>query len=122
MSKKQTIVELFNEILSDYDLSQKHIDFIGERIAQAEKKNSNRKPTAKQLTNKENAEKVADYMKANSDKAFQVRELMKEVPCLASIPDLTNQYTTSLLTALRKLGVVERTEIKGVAHYKYIGE
>lgn len=120
--EKKTIATLFNEIIEGYDLTPEHKKFLAERLAQTEKKNTNRKPTAKQLTNKDNAEKVADYMKANSDKAFQVRELMKEVPCLASIPDLTNQYTTSLLTALRKLGVVERTEIKGVAHYKYIGE
>lgn len=121
MSKKKTIVELYNELLANYDLSKEHIDFINERIAITDKKNSNRKPTAKQLTNQNIANAICDFMSENPNTLYQIRDLMKNVPALAEIPDLSNQYTTSLVTSLRKLGKVERTESKGVAYYKYIG-
>lgn len=119
MSNKKTIATLFNEIMESYELSAEHKAFITERLAQAEKKNSNRKPTAKQLTNQAVANQVYEFL-IESGKEYDVSTLMKTVPAFAEIPDLSNQYATSILTSLRKLGKVERTEIKGKAYYKGI--
>jgi hypothetical protein len=115
--EKKTIATLFNEIIEGYDLTPEHKKFLAERLAQTEKKNTNRKPTSKQLANKAIADAVYEWL-IEKGEPCEVRTIMKEVPALSSIPDLSNQYTTSILTSLRKVGKVARTEIKGKAYYE----
>lgn len=114
--KKMTKVEMFKALLDKYDLNEKEVEFINHEIKLLEKKNGSRKPTAQQLKNKEVAEKVLAYLK-ESGKAMQIKQMIKEIPCLAEIPDCTPQYAMAIVRPMKESGLITRTEEKGVAYF-----
>ena len=116
--KKKTQVELYREILATLENAE-HIDFINSRIEQCEKKNTTRKPTEQQLTNKKRAEELLDFMKANPDTMFRVAELIKKAPCFNSMDYCSINYANAIVQILRKEESIIRTEVKGNAYYQY---
>ena len=118
MSKKKTIVEQYEELISKYEgvLTEGELSFLKERAELHAKKNGNRKPTAAQLKNKAVAEEVLAYLR-ESGKKLQIKQMIKEIPCLASIPDCTPQYAMAIVRPMKENGVITRTEEKGVAYF-----
>ena len=51
MSNKKTQRDYYNELLTNYNLSQEHIDFINSRLQALDKKSSRTAPTPTQLEN-----------------------------------------------------------------------
>ena len=121
MAKKMTKVEMFKALKDNYNLSVAEIEFIDHEIELLEKKNGNRKPTANQLKNKAVADEVLEYL-TTTGKHMQIKQMIKEIPCLASIPDCTPQYVMAIIRPLHDKGngVVKREEIKGTAYF-YVG-
>lgn len=119
--KKMTMVEhygaikalLNGETVEGYTVEQA-VEFINGRVAQVEKKNSTptgeRKPTKTQLENEGIKEQIMSAITENGQ-PMTVGEVMKVLGIES------NQKITSLLTQLRKIGKVVRTEEKGVARY-----
>ena len=116
--KKKTLVEKFNEILPLCETEEQKA-FILDRIEQCEKKNTSRKPTEQQLTNKKRAEELLDFMKANPDTMFRVAELIKKAPCFNSMDYCSINYANAIVQILRKEESIIRTEVKGNAYYQY---
>ena len=118
MAKKKTIVEQYEEIVAKYGeiMTKDEIAFLKERAELHAKKNGNRKPTAAQLKNKEVAEKVLDYLRTTGKK-LQIKQMIKEIPCLAEIPDCTPQYAMAIVRPMKESGLVARVEEKGVAYF-----
>ena len=118
MSKKMTIVEQYEKVVAilrshGYEVEA---DFIAERKELHAKKNGNRKPTAQQLKNKEVADSVLAYLR-ETGKKMQIKQMIKEIPCLASIPDCTPQYAMAIVRPMKESGIITRTEEKGVAYF-----
>ena len=118
MTKKITIVEQYEKVA---DILRSHgyeaeANFITERKDLHAKKNGNRKPTAAQLKNKEVAEKVLDYLRTTGKK-LQIKQMIKEIPCLAEIPDCTPQYAMAIVRPMKESGLIARVEEKGVAYF-----
>ena len=114
--KKMTKVEMFKRLLDNYDLTDKEIEFINHEIELLEKKNGNRKPSAQQLKNKEVAEKVFEYLRTTGKK-MQIKQMIKEIPALAEIPDCTPQYAMAIVRPMKESGLITRVEDKGVAYF-----
>ena len=118
MSKKKTIVEMFEEIKKVPGLSAEQIAFLDKRIEITQKKNAKsadgeRKPTKLQL---ENENIKADILSAlgGFDKAVSINELQK---ASADLANLSNQKITALLTQLLDDGKVVRSVVKGRAYF-----
>ena len=118
MSKKKTIVEMYEEIKKVPGLSAEQIAFLDKRIEITQKKNAKsadgeRKPTKLQLANE--GIKV-DILSALSgfDKAVSINDLQKSS---AELAKLSNQKITALLTQLLEDNKVERTVVKGRAYF-----
>lgn len=118
MAKKMTIVEQYEEIVAKYGevMTEDEIAFLKERAELHAKKNGNRKPTAAQLKNKEVAEKMLDYLRTTGKK-LQIKQMIKEIPCLAEIPDCTPQYAMAIVRPMKESGLITRVEEKGVAYF-----
>jgi hypothetical protein len=118
MAKKMTIVEQYEEIVAKYGevMTDEEIKFLKERAELHAKKNGNRKPTATQLKNKEVAENVLDYLRTTGKK-LQIKQMIKEIPCLAEIPDCTPQYAMAIVRPMKENGLIARVEEKGVAYF-----
>ena len=114
--KKMTKVEMFKALLDKYDLNEKEVEFINHEIELLEKKNGSRKPTAQQLKNKEVADSVLAYL-VETGKKMQIKQMIKEIPCLASIPDCTPQYAMAIVRPMKENGTITRIEEKGVAYF-----
>lgn len=119
--KKMTKVEMFKRLLNNYDLTDEEIEFINHEIELLEKKNGNRKPTAQQLKNKEVAEKVLEYLRTTGKK-MQIKQMIKEIPALAEIPDCTPQYAMAIVRPMKESGIVGRVEEKGTALFYAVGD
>ena len=118
MAKKMTIVEQYEEIVAKYGeiMTEDEIAFLKERAELHAKKNGNRKPTATQLKNKAVAEKVLDYLRTTGKK-LQIKQMIKEIPCLAEIPECTPQYAMAIVRPMKESGLIARVEEKGVAYF-----
>ena len=116
--KKMTKVEMFKSLLENYDLTDKEIEFINHEIELLEKKNGNRKPTAKQLENKAVGEDIIEYL-TETGEHLQIKEMIKKIPCLARKEDCTPQYVMGIIRPLHDKGngIIKREEIKGVAYF-----
>ena len=114
--KKMTKVEMFQALLDKYNLNEKEVEFINHEIELLEKKNGSRKPAAQQLKNKEVAEKVLAYL-VETGKKLQIKQMIKEIPCLAEIPDCTPQYAMAIVRPMKESGLITRTEEKGTAYF-----
>ena len=124
MAKKMTIVEQYEEIVAKYGevMTEDEIAFLKERAELHAKKNGNRKPTAQQLKNKAVAEEVIAYL-TETKEHLQIKEMIKKIPCLASIENCTPQYVVGVLRPYCESkgdGTIKKEEIKGTAYF-YIG-
>lgn len=118
MSKKKTIVEMFEDIKSVPGLSAEQIDFLNERIKIQQNKNAknasaDRKPNKTQKENIGIKEDILCVL-GTFDKAVNIADLQKADPDLAK---LSSQKISALLTQLLRDGAVERTEVKGRAFF-----
>lgn len=120
MTNKKTITQQYEDMLKKYEdiFTDEEKAFLQDRAELHAKKNGNRKPTANQLKNKEVAEQLLEYL-TNTKKHLQIKQMIKEIPCLASIPDCTPQYVMALIRPLHDKGngVIKREEIKGTAYF-----
>lgn len=124
MAKKMTIVEQYEEIVTKYGeiMTEDEIAFLKERAELHAKKNGNRKPTAQQLKNKAVADEVVAYL-TETKEHLQIKEMIKKIPCLASIENCTPQYVVGVLRPYCESkgdGTIKKEEIKGTAYF-YIG-
>ena len=111
MSKKKTVVALFDEIISQYALSDEHKEFLLKRKEQTEKKNASgskaeRKPTAQQV---ENAGIKEDILACLATAPMNATEVGK------AIGVDSNHRVSALLTQLKNENKVVRSEVKGRA-------
>ena len=116
--KKKTLIEMFNELLPLCETEEQKA-FILDRIDKTARKNTDRKPTEQQLTNKKRAEELLDFMKANPNTMFRVAELIKKAPCFNSMDYCSINYANAIVQILRKEESITRTEVKGNAYYQY---
>ena len=119
--KKMTKVEMFKSLLDNYDLTEKEIEFINHEIELLEKKNGNRKPTAQQLKNKAVAESVLEYLRTTGKK-MQIKQMIKEIPCLAEMENCTPQYAMAIVRPMKESGLIGRVEEKGTALFYAVGD
>ena len=123
MAKKMTIVEQYEEIVAKYGevMTEDEIAFLKERAELHAKKNGNRKPTAQQLKNKAVADELVAYL-TETKEHLQVKEMIKKIPCFATIDNCTPQYVMAIIRPLHDKGngIIKREEIKGTAYF-YIG-
>jgi len=112
---KKTQKEMYNELLALPNLTEEQKAFLKGRIEQLEKKTANKKVTEKQKENLELANAVYEYME--KDIEYTVTDLMKSVPALQKIEDLSNQRTTSIVGILKDNNLVERIIDKGRAKF-----
>lgn len=120
MTNKKTITEKYEDMLKKYEdiFTDEEKAFLQDRAELHAKKNGNRKPTANQLKNKAVAEQLLEYL-TNTKKHLQIKQMIKEIPYLASIPDCTPQYVMALIRPLHDKGngIIKREEIKGTAYF-----
>ena len=112
---KKTQKEMYNELLALPNLTEEQKEFLKGRIEQLEKKTANKKETERQKQNIELAIAVYEYME--KDSKYTVTDLMKNVPALQQIEDLSNQRVTSIVGLLITDGMVERQFEKGRAKF-----
>ena len=115
---KKTQKEMYNELLALPNLTEEQKEFLKGRIEQLEKKTANKKITEKQEQNLELANAVYEYMEQG--KMYTVTDLMKGVPALQEIKDLSNQRTTSIVGILKDNGQVNRVIDKGRAKFEKV--
>ena len=120
MSKKKTIVEMYEEIKKVPGLSAEQIAFLDKRIEITQKKNAKsangeRKPTKLQLENENIKADILAGMEPN--RLYTITELIKEVPCCA---ELTNQKVSALLRQMKEAHLVERIEDKRKTYFRKV--
>lgn len=113
--QKKTQKEMYNELLALPNLTEEQKEFLQGRIAQLEKKTTNKKLTEQQESRLRLANAVYDYME--SEKLYTVSDLMKEVPEFQEIAPISNQFATSVIGDLKKYGKVNRVIEKGRAKF-----
>ena len=100
--------------------------FIDERIVQVEKKNASgstveRKPTPKQIENEGVKAQIVEFLRSKSA-PVPMADIMKAVGIDS------NQRVTALVSSMVTIrkgevnpdGCIERTEVKGKAHFKFV--
>lgn len=111
---RKTKKDFFNEILTNYDLTDTHREFVEKQIAQLEKKASgNRKPTKTQIANEGIKATIVEGMAADTE--YTITDLIKTIEDIA---DYSNQKISNLVGQLVKAGTVVRREEKGRAYFK----
>lgn len=98
------------------------VAFIENEISLLDKKSnssSDKKPTARQSENAGLKEAILNYLRQNDPAT--ITELMKNVPELAVIENLTNQRTSAIVRQMIEIDkTVERLVEKRVAYFKAI--
>ena len=98
------------------------VAFIENEISLLDKKSnssSDKKPTARQSENAGLKEAILAYLRQNDPAT--ITELMKNVPELASIENLTNQRTSAIVRQMVEIDkTVERLVEKRTAYFKAI--
>ena len=131
--KKMNMVDKFiaikallnGEQVKDFSLADA-LEFIDGRIEQVNKKNASgstgeRKPTAKQIENEGVKEQIVAFLRSQTA-PVPMADIMKAVGIES------NQRVTALVSSLLTVrkgevnpsGCVERSEVKGKAHFKYV--
>lgn len=89
------------------------IEFVNGRVAQIDKKNSNRKSglTETQKENLEIGKQILEFMKQDTEKAYLVSEIRKHF-------GLTSQKITPILTKMVENNELEKITDKRVNFYK----
>ena len=112
-TKKPTKRDNFNEILREYNLSDKHRAFIEHELELLDRKNStDKKPTAQQVAN--DAMKQTILTSMERDRLYTATEVQK----LCGIE--SNQRATALLTQLKNAGMIAKTEDKRKSYFSLI--
>lgn len=115
MAEKKTIVNLFDEILAGYALSDEHRTFLESRKAQTVAKA--KANSTKQLERAKEKEKykanILSFMQTEG-KEYRVSELVAKS---WNTESLSAPNVTNMLTAMVSDGVVKREVKKGVAYY-----
>lgn len=106
-----TIIEKYEAIISKCEnvLTEDELGFLRERAELHEKQNTNRKPTKMQEENKRIKETILNFMEQG--KTYSTTEIQKGIGLDS------NQKVSALMRQLRDAGAVERSEIKGRAHF-----
>lgn len=98
------------------------VAFIENEISLLDKKSnssSDKKPTARQSENAGLKEAILNYLRQNDPAT--ITELMKNVPELAAIENLTNQRTSAIVRQMVEIDkTVERLVEKRTAYFKAI--
>ena len=98
------------------------VAFIENEISLLDKKSnssSDKKPTARQSENAGLKEAILNYLRQNDPAT--ITELMKNVPELAAIENLTNQRTSAIVRQMIEIDkTVERLVEKRTAYFKAI--
>ncbi len=108
----KTMKEFYNEILTTYDLTAEHREFIQGRITALEKKAANRKPTETQTENEKLKAEIVEFLRANpaSSAAVIRTELGLSSP----------QKASALLKSLSNDGMVTATVEKKISYYSVV--
>ena len=98
------------------------VAFIENEVSLLDKKSnssSDKKPTARQSENAGLKEAILNYLRQNDPAT--ITELMKNVPKLAAIENLTNQRTSAIVRQMVEIDkTVERLVEKRTAYFKAI--
>lgn len=118
MSKKKTIIEMYEEIKAVPGLSAEQIAFLDKRIEITQKKNAKsadgeRKPTKLQLENEGIKNRILRNLQDYTE-PVNISTLQKDSADLAK---LSNQKIAALLTQLVDDGKVVRSMVKGRAYF-----
>lgn len=115
MANKKTVVEMYTEIMAVEGLTDEQREFLAKRIELTEKKNakSASKPTAQQVANEGIKDTIVQVL-GELGIPSTITDMQKHS---AELNELSNQRITSLLTQLVKAEQVERTMVKGKAHF-----
>lgn len=115
MANKKTVVEMYTEIMAVEGLTDEQREFLAKRIELTEKKNakSASKPTAQQIANEITKQTIVQVLGELATPST-IDDMQK---ANASLSDLSNQRMSALLTQLVKAEQVERTLVKGKAHF-----
>ena len=118
MSKKKTIIEMYEEIKAVPGLSAEQIAFLDKRIEITQKKNAKsadgeRKPTKLQLENEGIKNRILRNLQDYTE-PVNISTLQKDCADLAK---LSNQKIAALLTQLVDDGKVVRSMVKGRAYF-----
>ena len=104
------------EVANNPDL----VAFIENELGLLDKKSNstdNKKPTARQIENAGLKEAILNYLRVGN--TATITELMKNVPELAAIENLTNQRTSAIVRQMVEVDkTVERFVEKRVAYFK----
>ena len=122
-TKNPTKRENFNTLLTIPAVAANEtlVAFINHELELLDKKNSaERKPTKAQIAAASLREQVVSEMEANV--LYTVSEAMKELPCLASDPDMSNQRASRLLNDLVREGKVVKTTDKRKSYFSVVTE
>ena len=123
-TNKMTLKDYFAElrVLAEANDRPDLVKFVDGRIEQIEKKNKSasgdRKPTAKQVENKNYKAEILSHLPIASDDFYgwTVAEINKNVPCCAE-GGFSSSKTTALVTQMFKAGLIVRNEVKGRAYF-----
>jgi hypothetical protein len=115
MANKKTVVEMYTEIMAVEGLTDEQREFLAKRIELTEKKNakSANKPTAQQIANEITKQTIVQVLGELATPST-IGDMQKHS---AELNDLSNQRISALLTQLVKAEQVERTMVKGKAHF-----
>ena len=110
-NKKPTKKEMFARILA-HTVDKAEREFLEHEIELLDKKSSNKSLTPEQKKNEEIKSAILDGLDGNVK--MTISGMLKNIPACA---DLTNQKVSALVRQLRDVGLVVRTEEKGVAYF-----
>lgn len=129
MSKKKTIVEMFEEIKAVPGLSAEQVAFLDKRIELVKKKNASgaegeRKLTKDQLANEGIKEQIVAVLANVSAPGMTIGDICKAVGIESNqkISALVSQMLTIRKGEVNPNGKVVRTEVKGKAHFALVTE
>ena len=105
-TKKPTKRDNINAILSSYDLTPEHREFLERELELLNKKNADKKPTANEGIKEAILEGLVEPM--------TITEMQKNIPELA---ELSNQRISALVRQMVTAGIIIRTEDKRKAYF-----
>jgi len=112
MANKKTQKDFFNEIIEVLNEAGRDdlVEFCNDRIDKLSRKSNSKKPTKAQVENEGIKETILEVL---SEIAPATATMIATDPRV----NVSNQKVTSLLTQLRRDGLVKRTEEKGKSYF-----
>lgn len=119
MTNKMTKKDCFIALLAISAVSEKPelVEFINHELEQLAKKSSSgiRKPTENQMENENIKLKILDILEDGKERTISEIQSADD-----SLTGLSNQKMNAIILQLKKMGRVERVEIKRKAYFKRI--